>query len=46
MKRVSDVNIFREVCNTSLKGTDNTRVFSTQIQEGICVWWHLHQLSG
>lgn len=46
MKQGSDVNISREVCNTSLKGTDNTHVFSTQIQEGICVWWQLHQLSG
>lgn len=34
------------MCNTSLKGTDNTHVFSTQIQEGICVWWQLHQPDG
>lgn len=28
---------------TSLQRTDNAHVFSTQIQEGISLWWHPHQ---
>lgn len=29
--------------STSLKGTDNAQVFSTQVQEGISVWRQPHQ---
>lgn len=36
----------REECDTSLEGTDNTHVSGTQVQEGIHVWWQLHQPFG
>lgn len=32
------------VYSTFLKGTDDAHVFGTQIQEGICVCGHLHQI--